>query len=164
MQIFSAECASGGGGAASLRIRRCALRHPRVAPRLRRTRASGSTRNGAQLDRFHDPPPAPRGPAMTFFSSRSPWSDHPGKSFSPGGPADPFGDTRREEDAERPVQTAVLVRKPTVLHAKETSMPRMNLVDPATATGARSRCSMRSRAPSARRRTCFAPLPIRPPP
>src|SRR6202035_2550687 len=68
--------------------------------------------------------------------SRSPWSDHPRKSSSPGGPAHPFGDTRREENAERPLQTGVLVRKPTVLHAKETSMPRMNLVDPATATGA----------------------------
>jgi uncharacterized peroxidase-related enzyme len=73
---------------------------------------------------------------MTFFQPVPPWSDYPTKAFLPGAGRSPSGDTRREEDAECPRQTGVLVRKPTAfLHAKETSMPRANLVD-TTATGA----------------------------
>jgi hypothetical protein len=62
---------------------------------------------------------------MTFFFSRSPWSDQAGKSLSPGVGRCPSGDTRREEDAERPRQTGVLVRTPAAfvkcegdIHAK----------------------------------------------
>jgi hypothetical protein len=43
-------------------------------------------------------------------------------AFFPGAERKPPGDTRQEEDAEHPLQTGVLARKPTAaLHAKETS-------------------------------------------
>jgi hypothetical protein len=95
-----------------------------IAPNM----SKRGTRNGAQLERFHDPP-APGGPAMTFFQPVHV------VAFSRGRAEPVLGHST--EDAECPLQTGVLVRKPTgFLHARETSMPRLNLVDPATATGA----------------------------
>jgi hypothetical protein len=47
------------------------------------------------------------------------------------------GTLDRRKDVERPLQDGVLVCKATAfLHAMETFMARVNLVDPATATGA----------------------------
>jgi uncharacterized peroxidase-related enzyme len=68
---------------------------------------------------------------MTFFG-RSRWSNHPGKSFLPVAGRSPAGNTRREEGAERRLHTGV----PPFHIQRRHPMPRINLVDPATATGA----------------------------
>jgi uncharacterized peroxidase-related enzyme len=92
---------------------------------------------------------------MTFFFRPVPVvGSGRAKAFLPGAGRSPSGDTRREKDAEHPRQTGGLVRTPTAFYMqrRHPCQERSLLIPQQPALP--SRCSMKSRAPSARHRTC----------